>query len=39
MVDRLPLRWVESFHALRCSTTSPGDANGDEHDRTKIAVL
>jgi len=35
MVDRLPLRWIESFHALMCSTTFTGDANGDELGRTK----
>jgi hypothetical protein len=37
MVDRLPLRRIESFHALRCSTTCAGDANGDEHDLPKIS--
>jgi hypothetical protein len=37
MVDRLTLRWIESFHALRCSTTFYADANGDEHSLSKIS--
>jgi hypothetical protein len=38
MVDRLLLRWIESFHALMCSTTCPGDANGDERELPKISL-